>query len=133
MAATTANMKESSTKKDTSFLTTTTSLPPHKAEDAKRHRFEPWVGKIPWRRRWQSTLVFLPEKSHEQRILVDYSPWSQKSRTGLSTHTHTHTSFPLQIPISWKSINNNLLFQECYVNIIIQYVTFYDWLFKNSA
>ena len=57
----------------------------------KRHRFEPWVGKIPWRRRWQSTLVFLPEKSHEQRIRVDYSPWSQKSRTGLSTHTHTHT------------------------------------------
>ena len=40
--------------------------------------FEPWVGKIPWRRRWQSTLVFLPGKSHGQRSLVSYSPWGCK-------------------------------------------------------
>ena len=33
-----------------------------------------WVRKIPWRRKWQSTLVFLPEKSHEPRSLVGYSP-----------------------------------------------------------
>ena len=26
---------------------------------ARRHGFDPWVGKIPWRRKWQSTLVFL--------------------------------------------------------------------------
>ena len=34
-----------------------------------RHRrfgFDPWVGKIPWRRKWQSTLVFLPEKLTEK-------------------------------------------------------------------
>ena len=29
----------------------------------KRHMFDPWVGKIPWRRAWQPTLVFLPEES----------------------------------------------------------------------
>ena len=34
-----------------------------------------WVGKIPWSRKWQPTLVFLPGKSHGQRSLVDYSPW----------------------------------------------------------
>ena len=39
----------------------------------KRHRFNPWVGKIPWRRAWQCTLVFLPEESHGQRSLVSYS------------------------------------------------------------
>ena len=39
-----------------------------------RHRFDPWVGKIPWRRKWQPTSEFLPEKSHGQRSLVSYSP-----------------------------------------------------------
>ena len=33
----------------------------------RRCRFNPWVGKIPWRRKWQSTPVFLPGKSHGQR------------------------------------------------------------------
>ena len=38
----------------------------------------PRLGKIPWRRKWQLTLVFLPGKSHGQRGLVSYSPWSYK-------------------------------------------------------
>ena len=41
----------------------------------KRHGFDPWVGKIPWRRAWQPTPVFLPGESHGQRNLVNYSPW----------------------------------------------------------
>jgi len=40
--------------------------------------FDPWVGKIPWRRKWQPTPVFLPWKSHRQRSLVGYSPWGGK-------------------------------------------------------
>ena len=40
----------------------------------KRCRFDPWVGKIPWRRAWQPTPVFLPEESHGQRSLVGYNP-----------------------------------------------------------
>ena len=39
-----------------------------------RHRFNPWVGKIPWRRERQPTPVFLPGESHGQRSLVGYSP-----------------------------------------------------------
>ena len=41
-------------------------------------RFDPWVGKIPWRRAWQPTPVFLPGESHGQRRLVDYGPWGHK-------------------------------------------------------
>ena len=37
---------------------------------------DPWVRKIPWRREWQPTPVFLPGKVHGQRSLVGYSPWS---------------------------------------------------------
>ena len=33
----------------------------------KRCSFDPWAGKIPWKRKWQSTPVFLPEESHGQR------------------------------------------------------------------
>ena len=36
--------------------------------------FNPWVGEIPWRRKWQPTAVFLPGKFHGQRSLVGYSP-----------------------------------------------------------
>ena len=44
----------------------------------RRHGFNPRVEKIPWRRKWQLTLVFLPEKSHGQRSLAGYSPWGCK-------------------------------------------------------
>ena len=43
----------------------------------RRHRrwaFNPWIGKIPWRRKWPLTPVFLPRESHGQRSLVGYSP-----------------------------------------------------------
>ena len=40
----------------------------------KRYGFDPWVGKITWRRAWQPTPVFLPRESHEQSNLVSFSP-----------------------------------------------------------
>ena len=43
-----------------------------------RSGFDPWVGKIPWRREWQLTLVFLPGEFHEERSLVGYSPQGHK-------------------------------------------------------
>ena len=43
-----------------------------------RPGFDPWVGKILWRRAWQPTLVFLPGEFHRQRSLVGYSPWGHK-------------------------------------------------------
>ena len=42
----------------------------------RRCRFDPWVKKIPWRRKWQPTPLFLPGISHGQRSLVSYSLWS---------------------------------------------------------
>ena len=44
----------------------------------KRRRFDPWVRKIPWRRTWQPTPVFLPGESHGHRSLAGYSPWGHK-------------------------------------------------------
>ena len=47
----------------------------------RRHKtcgFDPWVRKIPWKKEWQLTLVFLPGEFHGQRSLTDYSPWGRK-------------------------------------------------------
>ena len=44
----------------------------------RRRGFDPWVRKIPWRRKWQPTPAFLPGKFHGQRSLAGYSPWSHK-------------------------------------------------------
>ena len=54
-----------------------------------RRRFDPWVGKIPWGRKWQPTPVFLPKKSNGQRSLVNYSPWGRKE-PDVTKHTQWH-------------------------------------------
>ena len=57
----------------------------------KRRGFDPWVGKIPWGRKWQPTPVFLLGKSHVQRSLVGCSPWGHKESDmtePLSTRMH---------------------------------------------
>ena len=68
----------------------------------KRLQFNPCVGKIPWRRKWQPIPVFLPGKSHGQRSLVSYSSWGHKEpnmtehpctpHTHMAIHPHTHRS-----------------------------------------
>ena len=45
---------------------------------SRRHSFDLWVRKIPWKRKWQPASLFLPGKSHVQRRLVSYSPWGCK-------------------------------------------------------
>ena len=44
----------------------------------RRPGYDPWDGKIPWRREWQPPPVFLSGKSHRQRSLAGYSPWGHK-------------------------------------------------------
>ena len=55
-------------------------------------RFDPWVRKIPWRRKWQPTPVFLPRKSHGRRSLVGYSPPGRKES---DTTEQLHSKFSL--------------------------------------
>ena len=49
-----------------------------------------WVGKIPWKRKWQFTPICLSGKPHEERRLVDHSPWGRKE-SDMTDHAHTHT------------------------------------------
>ena len=61
-----------------------------KNPSARRHKtcgFDPWISKIPWRRKWQPALVFLPGKAYGQRGLVGSSPGGYKES---DTTEHTH-------------------------------------------
>ena len=52
--------------------------PPASIRRRYRCGFDPWVGKLPWRRPWQPTPVFLHGESHGQKSLRGYSPWGCK-------------------------------------------------------
>ena len=54
----------------------------------RRPGLHPWVGKIPWRRKWQPTPAFLPGESHRERSLAGYSPWGK--RVGCDWVTNTY-------------------------------------------
>ena len=54
--------------------------------------FDPWVGKIPWRRAWQPTPVFLPGESQGQRSLTGYRPVGHKESD--TTEMTEHTQAP---------------------------------------
>ena len=74
---------------------TTGKEPACQCRSHKRHGFDPWVGKIPWRRAWQPTPVFLPGESHGQRCWLAYSPWCDKesdmTEVTECARVHTHT------------------------------------------
>ena len=63
------------------------------AWQCQRHRFDPWVRKIPYSRRWQCTPVFLPGKFHWHSRLVGYNPWGRKES---DTTEHAHTPLTLE-------------------------------------
>ena len=60
----------------------------------RRHKtqgFDPWVGKNPWKRKWQSTPVFLPGESYGLRSLVAYRPYGHKESNMTEATSYTQT------------------------------------------
>jgi len=53
----------------------------------KRPGFDPWIGKTPWRREWQTTPMLLPGEFQGQKSLVCYSPWAHKELGGIERLT----------------------------------------------
>ena len=77
----------------------------------KRCGFSPWVGKIPWRKAWQTTPLFLPGESHGQRKLT----WGHKeSDETEATSQHAGTDFVRLrhfTAICWKLIISTQTYQ----------------------
>ena len=78
----------------------------------KRCGFNPWVGKIPWRRTRQPTPVFLPGEFHGQRSLAGYSPWSLKESD--TTEQVTLSLSYVSLGELWIGTGNTFIF--IYVN-----------------
>ena len=74
-----------------------------------RPGFNPWVGKIPWRRKWLPTAISLPGKSHGQRSLTGYSPWGCKELETTERLTTQHVT--CEIMRVESSINTGLKIQ----------------------
>ena len=68
------------------------------AFQCSKHRLDLWVGKIPWRSKWQPSAGSLPRKSYGQRSLVCYSPWGPK-RVGHDLVTKQHCAHVQSCPI----------------------------------
>ena len=72
-------------------------------QETQRHGFHAWVRKMPWRKQWQPTPVFLLGEFHGPRSLAGYSPYgSQKVRHDWArtcTHTHMHTLCPIRVEL----------------------------------
>ena len=77
----------------------------------RKHGFDPWVGKIPWRRKWQSTPVFLPGKSHGQRSLVVCSPWGCKR---IQHDLVTKEQPPFSAPFTEETVLYHYIFLTCH-------------------
>ena len=72
----------------------------------KRCRFDPWVRKMPWRRAWQPTPVFLLGESHGQRAWWTTLRGVSKSQTLPSDWAHTHALWPMTVTPNCRIVVN---------------------------
>ena len=63
----------------------------------KRCSFEPWIRKIPWKRKWQPSAVFLPGESHGQRNLEGYSLYGHKEMDTTEATLHACTDVKIEV------------------------------------
>ena len=73
-----------------------------------RLRFHPWTGKIPWRRKWQTTPVFLPAEFQRRLAGARKVQGVTKSWTQLSKHLATVTSCPIRCEMGLKNMKRRL-------------------------
>ena len=104
----------------------------------RRCGFDPWVSKVPWRRKWQPTVVFLPEKCHRQRRLVGYSLWGCKEseqlnnkKTNILNNSNLRPSLK-KIMLMWPTVlvSNKLVFVDCPFHLQCKRPWFNSWVWK---
>ena len=76
----------------------------------RRPRFNPWVGKIPWKREWQPTPILLPGEFHGQRSLLGYRPWDCKKS---DTTERLIFTFHFFLPPAHCQVSGETAFAQC--------------------
>ena len=72
----------------------------------RRRRFDPYVWKISWRRKWQPTPVFLPGKHHGQKSLAGCNPWGHRVRPSLVTKQQLFLYILFQILFPYRFLRD---------------------------
>ena len=106
-------------------------------QETQRCGFNPWVRKIPWRRKLQPTPVFLPGESHGQRSLAGYSRWGHKE-SDMTEHStryvilgtskfEKYKTFKLFIGLShmWKKSLQYCLQVACFCTYMFKHTNMY--------
>ena len=97
----------------------------------KTHGFNPWVRKIPWRRKWQSAPIFLPGKLHGQRSLEGFSPRGHRVRHDWA-HSHIMSIRRKGYPFSVLVLGSWRLEESCHHNFHHQ-LCHWPWLPHSSS
>ena len=101
----------------------------------RRRRFNSWVGKIPWRRKWQPTLVFLPGKSHGQR---GHKSWTRLSNYTTTTTRHARMFSSTSWQRNWRAeshvftVDPKVKWLVCVSHMITELLFFFNWVIINS-
>ena len=103
--------------------------PVYSCKSHRRHEFDSWARKIPWRRIWQPTAVFLPGESHGPRSLAGYSPWGRKESDTTEATKHSIPYIMCFQPKNlWPSSGlNNSQPWLLQVLLLLQSLFFFHW------
>ena len=85
-----------------------------------------------WRRKWQPTPVFLPEKSHGQKGLVGYSPWDHKI-VGQDWATKQQQDSSLQVMCLWCVLNHSVMSDSLWPHGLYRLLCPWDFSGKNTG
>ena len=102
----------------------------------RRHkgpRFNPWIRKIPWRRRWPPTLVFLPGKLRGQRTLVGDNPWGHRELDMADHSTDTSINVSTCLPTYLKSVNLHIHPLSPTYLFIYNFSTYLHFIFVSTS
>ena len=97
----------------------------------RRHRFDPWVRKIPWIRKWQPTPVFFPGKFHGQRSLADYSPCGHRVHHDWVTEHACMKWYPIVVLICISLIIISV--DSLFMFLLAICVSWWKCLFRSSS
>ena len=83
-----------------------------------RPGFDPWVGKILWRRKWQPTPVLLPGKFQGWRNLIGYNPWGHKE-SDMTERLHFHFSQIKSLGLMSMALRTYIYMQDRRVLVVV--------------
>ena len=91
----------------------------------KRQGFNPWVRKIPWRKAWKLTPIFLPREAHGQKSLAVCGPWGRKESDMTEVTYHVAQSNAVILTVKYNIANINSAYLQCRIYLKSVHVSYF--------